>query len=638
MIEKDIIKHCILLCGMSDTDLKEQWEEKFDLHNDDFTSGLDCDHKEQNRIKANIRKSKKQIYFNTKLKQIKNIKQLENSIIILDESHYGATENSEIHQVFKRLGIQNILDCENPLLKMYHYQYCYSCRFYNSKMKIKISVNKNWGRVYMKPGDGYIGITNYYNNDKLLSSIKFTEKNEQTIIEILNKYRHEKKYMIIRVTGKKAEYIEQLLNKLEIPIQNYNQKDRDIFDTIEPREFTIVLIKGRLRAGKEFVKQYICAVYESSDNPKTDSLLQALPGRVCGYNIENLPDIYIPGNKKEIYELVKEFELINKSIAKVGLTNTKFVRKVKRPTIDSQHTPEVNPIENCDAEKQSFSFTIPQTIEFDEEDFDLIDMKDSTMKDAEIKKIIDMVDRTKYSEEQNKEIDELLTEPRKNTTIRNTHCDGRLLYQDCWQRFSDSKLLEKQFTLFDSEQIIIARIKEDIPKTCLKANTMEITFKLKSPNKHIEMPHPVAKRGEMHTPKNSSTLNDKDAHRTIQEFTEEECTKFKDKKNGKDNIIKAITKEFKEFDENEDCKTKELIMIHKNDSHYDNIEKPSIAKHITGITSPYKKNDLKKAIKKISDEYKFKSIDCQIPGKTDKKLGETGLYIYKQIKIIMNKD
>ena len=130
--------------------------------------------------------------------------------------------------------------------------------------------------------------------------------------------------MIFRAVTQKASIIQEVCKALNIPYLFYDQEHNKRFDNIKPKEFTCVLIKSKLRVGKELNKDHICAVFETSITINTDTLLQGLFGRVCGYNITNNIDIYIP--TKNIEAIINEFELINKPIAEASMTRTKFVK------------------------------------------------------------------------------------------------------------------------------------------------------------------------------------------------------------------------------------------------------------------------------------------------------------------------
>lgn len=633
-----------VLCGMSDVDLKTQWKDKINIHKDDYTDFID-DIEERRNIRELIKKFEDNVHFNSDLKKIKNIEDLRNSLLIIDEIHYGAKEYSQLSNVFKTIGIENILKGE----------YCSKLAEYNIKI-ISVSatravedaiyndsknkqVKEVWGRVYMEPGDNYKGVIDYYNSEQIKPSIDFNEENRIQIIKLLKSYKSQKKYMIIRATCKKATFIESILNELNIPIIRYDQTSTDAFDSVEPTEFKVCLIKGKLRLGKELDKTHICSVYESSDDTMNDdTLYQGLLGRVCGYNITQDVDIYIPRTPEQITDLVQIFDSVNRDEAIAGISNTTFVPKRHANKIDPEHTPNVHiPSDDEEEDKSSYTFTIPETINYgasDDEDYGFYDMSKDAINVSMIQQIlshINLEDNEIYSEEQKKEINALIEDTDnliKNTSIRNTHHSNLVPTKHPWESFSQLKSNKKQFKHFHKKPIIIIPVRKDIYD--LKKHTCEVLFKLNSKNKIIEQPFMKVKPGEMHTPKNDGIIIS-ETHTTIEDFTSTRCKQFENSKN----LLKEIESKVNHFTSEPDNE-KKLIFRHTNDKNYD-INKQNDTKKFIGIKSNIKKKELEKAIKEINIP-NITILKVEVKGKNDKNLRETtGMYIYKQIEIILQK-
>ena len=643
MIRKYKVKGYVL-CGMSDVDLKTQWKDKINIHKDDYTDFID-DIEERRNIRELIKKFEENVHFNNDLKKIKNIEDLRNSLLIIDEIHYGAKEYSQLSNVFKTIGIENILKGE----------YCSKLAEYNIKI-ISVSatravedaiyndsknkqVKEVWGRVYMEPGDNYKGVIDYYNSEQIKPSIDFNEENRIQIIKLLKSYKSQKKYMIIRATCKKATFIESILNELNIPIIRYDQTSTDAFDSVEPTEFKVCLIKGKLRLGKELDKTHICSVYESSDDTMNDdTLYQGLLGRVCGYNITQDVDIYIPRTPEQITDLVQIFDSVNRDEAIAGISNTTFVPKRHANKIDPEHTPNVHiPSDDEEEDKSSKYYTIPQIIDLSnisDEDFEFFDITDNLQIKSYIPNLLSNLDYTQYSEEQKKEID-ILKDSKDNITIRDSHKmknyePTNLQYIDKWESLENCILEKKQFKLFDSEPIVAIRILKNIPNTSFKKHTLVIIFKLNSKNKIIEQPFMKIKPGEMHTPKNDGIIIS-ETHTTIEDFTSTRCKQFENSKN----LLKEIESKINHFTSEPDNE-KKLIFRHTNDKNYD-INKQNDTKKFIGIKSNIKKKELEKAIKEINIP-NITILKVEVKGKNDKNLRETtGMYIYKQIEIILQK-
>lgn len=648
-------RNVYVLSGMSDIDLKEQWKAKKIEHQNNYLDPIvEMDERSNIRdliddnfkVEFTSKPREDHVYFNTDLKKIKNIEQLKNSLLIIDEIHYGATEDSQLHQLFKRLGIAEILTGK----------YCSRLVEYNIKI-LSVSatravedciyndpnnseVKNLWGRVYMEPGDNYKGVIEYYNAKQIKPFIGFKEDNKGEIIKLLESYKSQNKYMLIRATGIKITLIESILTDLKIPVKKYDQKNTDVFDTIEPTEFTVILIKGKLRLGKELNKTHICAVYESSDKMNDDTLLQGLVGRVCGYNVKQDINIYVPKTQEEIRELVQTFDLVNRNNSEMALNNTKFVPKRKANTIYHTHTPEVNVIksdEEEDEEDNSFKyFTIPQIIEFGnvaDEDFGFYNITDNSQIKSYIPQLLSKLDYTQYSEEQQKEI-QLLKNTDKNITIRDSHKIKnnkltKLQYDDKWIPLENCILEKKQFKLFNTEPIIIIRLLDNIPNTSFKKHLTIVIFRLNNKNTIIEQPFMRVKMGEMHTPKNDS-LSATEIHTTTEDYTSARCETFKDS----NKLLEDINSKIRNFALEPET-TKILRLRHTHDIELD-FNKPKNTNKIIGIISNKKKNDLKAEILKFN----IPNISIQntvIHGKNNSELKKTGFYIYKEIIITLKK-
>ena len=64
-----------------------------------------------------------------------------------------------------------------------------------------------------------------------------------------------------------------------------------------PTVTTVVIVRGRLRAGKVVPKQHIGLIWEGAAMSKTDALVQGLVGRMCGYAFgKTKPTLFIPAN------------------------------------------------------------------------------------------------------------------------------------------------------------------------------------------------------------------------------------------------------------------------------------------------------------------------------------------------------
>ena len=331
MLQDKTIQNCFIISGMSDTSIKSQWQNEIRTLSKSFLELFPDTSSDLFKI---FKKLPNNVYFNRTLEHITDISQISNSLIIIDEIHYGSTAHGSLHKFLHKIGLQNIIQGQEcPILSEQNIHILSitatraneECIYNNEEDE---TVKEHWGRVYMEPGDSYKSIMDYQAQGLVFSNIKLETTNEPRLIEILKKYQPQSKYFIIRAISKQRDFLIEFLikhniNKIHFDAETYS---RTPFYNIEPTEFTVVIIRGKLRLGNQLNKTYICGVFESSDKMNNDTLLQALPGRVCGYNIPHDIDIYVPPIFKSCIE---EYNEISHHSPSAVMTNTKFVGKNK---------------------------------------------------------------------------------------------------------------------------------------------------------------------------------------------------------------------------------------------------------------------------------------------------------------------
>ena len=342
MILSGTVNNCFIFSGMSDTYLKSQWIREIKNLTKEYLSQNSINDPD---LSLTYKKLYQNVYFNRDLQKITDISQISNSILLFDEIHYGSTAGGSLHKLFNRLGLQNILegyDCPELVINNIFILSITATRanedaiYHNTE-----EAQNNWGRVYMEPGDNYKSIMDYFYENRIYPNISFENINKNKIITLFNKYKHIPKYFIIRAIVKQRACLISILNELNIPYITFDQdtpKSKPFYN-IKPTKFTVVLIRGKLRLGNQLNKTHICGVFESSSKMNNDALLQALPGRVCGYNVNEPIDIYVPNT---FTECISEYEEVSKHNPDFGLTNTKFM---KRRNKDSSYPEELK--KNC---------------------------------------------------------------------------------------------------------------------------------------------------------------------------------------------------------------------------------------------------------------------------------------------------
>ena len=170
------------------------------------------------------------------------------------------------------------------------------------------------------PGEGYIGIDHYHYIGRLHKTFNLMTPIGIHRFRLILRSRGNK-YALLRFTSGRAGRAnpqEEAVRRMGFPVLEFTAERTEINITrpevdnglpcLEdaPACPTIVIIRGRLRAGKVVPKKHISLVWEGAKTSKTDALVQGLPGRMCGYaqregeedskklDRDNLPLLYVP--------------------------------------------------------------------------------------------------------------------------------------------------------------------------------------------------------------------------------------------------------------------------------------------------------------------------------------------------------
>jgi hypothetical protein len=260
----------------------------------------------------------------------------DNTLIVWDESHYAQSKGNGPHSWFKENNLEGILkgDMEESEKRNIRLLTVSATPF--SELMINSVVNSDVGRVEgklegttmvrLEAGSQYRGVGWYLNSGRVYESFEIkSESSVNKVIELLEKYKNRKKYAIIRVSKNGYESIVRKACKevgMACEVLNSTTVNRDFsMETLkmEPLASTVVLITGMLRMGKVLPKEHISMVFEASvssinsNAKKTDTGLQGLFGRVCGYVDENSNgydiDVYVDaGIMRQAREYVSGYD------------------------------------------------------------------------------------------------------------------------------------------------------------------------------------------------------------------------------------------------------------------------------------------------------------------------------------------
>ncbi len=252
------------------------------------------------------------IHFRNDLKKIKTIK---NTLIIIDESHLDQSNDQQMSIFLQEFGLWadgNI----NSLNNTNTYILSVSATPFSEKSDIYYGKSSNSKKIVkLIPGIEYKGVKFFMDNNLIHETFD--------ILNNFNKFKdlilcYGNKYNIIRILfdNNITETLLKLNDENLINIYVYDStKNTSIYLSneerifsggssniptleVEPNKPSLIIIKGKLRVGKVLPKQHIGFVWENSKNPNSDTILQGLLGRCCGYHNYYI-DIYITNSLLE---------------------------------------------------------------------------------------------------------------------------------------------------------------------------------------------------------------------------------------------------------------------------------------------------------------------------------------------------
>ena len=102
------------------------------------------------------------------------------------------------------------------------------------------------------------------------------------------------KYAIVRITNKNEETVKAIIKSNGWKCVVYDSvstgqekvEGKRVWDGMRaaPQVDTAILLRGKCRMGKNLEKKHILFVMETARQSRTDTVLQGLLGRVCGYS------------------------------------------------------------------------------------------------------------------------------------------------------------------------------------------------------------------------------------------------------------------------------------------------------------------------------------------------------------------
>jgi len=306
MFEQGLIDHAYLLCGSHETELRSQCHEDVKEHHRPEI---------QKRIRVIFRQDFK-----------KNTMTTCRALIVVDETHLVAEKDQTLSRFLGKHGL-SMAGTTQQMIDRGTYILSVSATPHAEESAMIHGDSGEKGRVVMRPGQGYYGPKNYYEEGHIRPVYPLHDLRGRNNFPLLLDRLAEQgpSYLLFRVSShsKQLKHLHARLmdwraqgNTLQIVEFNSDKKDKDREIVLtkneqqdhlaqwhthipcleeSPAVMTVVFLKGRLRCGKRVPKQYVSLAWEMSKHANTDTIIQSLLGRLSGYDVpERRPLIFLP--------------------------------------------------------------------------------------------------------------------------------------------------------------------------------------------------------------------------------------------------------------------------------------------------------------------------------------------------------
>jgi hypothetical protein len=304
MMERGLIDRAYILCGSHETELRSQCHEDVKEHHNA---------ENQKKIRVIFRQDFKKNTMNTR-----------RALIVVDETHMVAEKDQTLSRFLGKHGLSMAGTTEH-MISNETYILSVSATPHAEESAMIHGDSGEKGRVVMRPGQGYYGPKNYYEDGHIRPVYPLHDfRGKHNFPLLLHRLAEQgPSYLLFRVSNnKQMKHLQARLadwktdNPLQIVEFNSDKKDKDREIVLtkqeqqaheaqwhtripcleeQPAVMTVVFLKGRLRCGKRVPKQFVSLAWEMSKHANTDTIIQSLLGRLSGYDVpERRPLIFLP--------------------------------------------------------------------------------------------------------------------------------------------------------------------------------------------------------------------------------------------------------------------------------------------------------------------------------------------------------
>lgn len=323
MIRLELIEKIVIFSGNSDTDLKSQLQKEvedgpnakfYDKYELFLEGDLKIRTRDRMQIKKNI-KSNIQIVWGTQL--INYSGPTEKALFIWEESHHAQSLKQCPDKFLRQIGISADGD-ECILAANNNYVVSVSATPF-SEVCDTINLEQTKAIVSMEPGQNYNSVAKMLANGR----IKFYSDLNAALHAALRREHVGNKYAIVRISSKNEAEIKRIIRVCGWSCCVFDSVSDDPVERAlgeatwknmknEPDKDTVILLRNKCRMGKNLEKAHVLFCFETAKKSRTDTILQGLLGRVCGYsaNSENI-DVWISDKIQNSGEIERYIQMTN---------------------------------------------------------------------------------------------------------------------------------------------------------------------------------------------------------------------------------------------------------------------------------------------------------------------------------------
>jgi len=222
----------------------------------------------------------------------------EDALFIFEESHYAQnigmrTDNFLQQCRVSSTGNNDILEAAN------NYVLSVSATPF-SEVADNLLMSRDKNTVTLKSGEGYRGVKHFMDNDQIVvmenwnialsDALVASAPNSYAIIRVCDRDDSENEVTATSIARSHGWNVIQY--NAESVKRKGNMTSLDQIK-IAPTQSTLIIIREMCRMGKRIDKTHLAFVMETAKSSKSDTVLQSLLGRCCGYHANDTLRIYI---------------------------------------------------------------------------------------------------------------------------------------------------------------------------------------------------------------------------------------------------------------------------------------------------------------------------------------------------------